>query len=32
MLGTELLPFALEMEPQSLDLLINGVGQSLTIG
>jgi hypothetical protein len=32
MLGMELLPFTLEMEPQSLDLLINGLGQSLTIG
>src|SRR5262244_1720428 len=32
MLGMQLLPFALEMEPQSLDLLINGLGQGLPVG
>src|SRR5215468_2007181 len=32
MLGLQLLAFAFEMEPKSLDLLINGLGQGLTIG
>src|SRR5262249_12307654 len=31
-LGRQLLPFAFEMPPQALDLLINGLGQGLTVG
>jgi hypothetical protein len=30
--GLQLLTFALEMEPQALKLLVNGLGQALTIG
>src|SRR4029450_3917348 len=32
MLGVQLLPFAFEMPPKALDLLINGLGQGLTVG
>jgi hypothetical protein len=31
-LGMQLLPFAFKREPKSLDLLVNGLGQGLTIG
>ena len=31
-LGLQLLTFAFEMEPQALNLLVNGLGQGLTIG